>query len=365
LKIDIIIGTRPNFIKVAVLLKEIEKRNKISFKYDVRLIHTGQHYDDSLSKEILNDLEIRDPDILFTLKSSSINEITSEIILKYNEILNISKPQLCLIFGDVTSTMACAISAKRFNIKVAHVEAGLRSFDNQMPEEINRLITDSISDFCFATTENAVNNLKLNYNGFAKIHLVGNIMIDTLVYFKNKIETSKIVDKLNLKNKKYIILTLHRPSNVDNKNNLKDLLHLISNAASDYKIIFPVHPRTKKILEQIHNLNDNLILIEPLSYIHFINLLSNSIGIITDSGGITEESTYLKVPCITLRKNTERPETCEVGTNVLVGNGEDTILLIESLDNMINKNWKDSHVPKFWDGKTSSRILDVLDICSL
>lgn len=362
MKIDIIVGTRPNFIKSAILLKEIDLRVKNNVNYDVRLIHTGQHFDKKLSKEIFVDLEIREPDVKFNLSPGSINHITSEIILNYNRVLEKKKPDICLVFGDVTSTMACAIAAKRFNIKVAHVEAGLRSFDNSMPEEINRLITDSISDYLFTTTENAVQNLKKNYNGFGKIFFVGNVMIDTLIYFQSKISRPKFFNELNLEKSKYLILTLHRPSNVDDIEILSDLLKNICDAASSSTILFPVHPRTRKVLEKIDIQNQNLKIVEPFSYLDFIYFLKNSIGIITDSGGITEEATFLKIPCITMRENTERPETCEVGTNLLIGNGKNIQLLIESTTNMVNQKWKKSNIPDLWDGKASARILDILEM---
>lgn len=360
MKIDIIIGTRPNIVKAAALLREIKIKNKKKLYFEVRVIHTGQHYDNKLSKDILEELEIGEPDILFTLEPGSINEITASIIKEYNKVLLESKPDICLVFGDVTSTMACAIAAKRFNVKIAHVEAGLRSFDNSMPEEINRLITDSISDILLATSEYAVQNLKLNYNGFGNIFLVGNIMIDTLIHFRSKIDSSSVIQDLKINGKKYIILTLHRPSNVDDKIKLNQILKGICDAVPEVKIVFPVHPRTRKILGNSEYISKNLIIIEPLSYINFIKLLKESIGIVTDSGGITEEATYLKIPCVTVRENTERPETITIGSNVLVSWNENLEEVKMYLGKMLRNDWKTSNIPELWDGNTSSRILDLL-----
>ena len=339
-------GARPNFIKIAPLLKVFEKEKKIKTVF----INTGQHYDKALSENIIKDLGLRKPDLNLGIGSDShINQI-SKVMIKYEKFLKLEKPNLVIVFGDVNSTIAAALTAKKNGIKVAHVEAGLRCYDDELPEEINRRLTDSISDILFTPSLNENKNLEKE-NIKKNVFFVGNIMIDSLVHFfkKNKIK-SKFFDV-------DCILTLHRPENVDDEKQLRNILKKLKGLAKRYKILFPIHPRTKKNLEKFNLFEDlekisNLILSAPLSYSEFLIQLKASKFIITDSGGIQEESSFLQVPCYTLRKNTERPITISMGTNKLVK--LDSIKLLG-----IRKTLKVKKIPK-WDGKTSQRILKVL-----
>ena len=354
MKIDIIAGARPNFIKIAPVIEAIKKKNKISF----RLIHTGQHYDKNMSDNFFEELGIPIPNINFNAGGGTQTEQTSKIMISYENLLMQNKPDLCMVFGDVTSTMACSIVAKKFNIKVAHVEGGIRSFDLSMPEEINRMITDSITDYFFTTSEYANTNLKNLGIENDKIFYVGNTMIDSLVKNMNRLKKPKLFDDLNLKSKEFFVLTMHRPANVDEHNKLKEFLLKIEALSKNLKIIFPCHPRTGLIMKQI-KLKSNLIKITPpLSYLEFNFLVKNSKCVITDSGGITEEATFLGIPCMTLRDNTERPETIEFGTNELIGT--DPKNLESFFKKLFNKKWKRGSIPKYWDGRTSERIVSHL-----
>tara|TARA_B100000989_G_C19525522_1_gene466631 strand:- start:175 stop:1257 length:1083 start_codon:yes stop_codon:yes gene_type:complete len=355
--IDIIAGARPNFMKIAPLIKELRKRKK--FKY--RLIHTGQHFDSNMSKAFFDDLKLPKPDIHFKITGKTHSEQTGQIMNAYEKVLKKNSPSLVVVVGDVNSTLAASIVAKKMQVKVAHVEAGLRSKDFTMPEEINRILTDSISDFFFTTTKLASENL-IN-SGFKKKNIfhVGNLMIDSLKQSIKNFENPKLLKKYNLEEKDFLILTIHRPNNVDNKKNFNNLLHKISKAAKGKKIIFPIHPRSKKNLSNHQVFSKNLKILNPLPYNEFIFLLSKSKGVLTDSGGITEESSYLNIPCITLRDNTERPETEALGTNFLIGSNPSQKNLKNSLDLMFSGNWKSKNkIPK-WDGQTAERICNVLD----
>ncbi len=356
--IDLIVGTRPNFIKIAGIIKEIKLFNQNSFKKEkinFRLIHTGQHYSSSLSDSFFNELNIDKPHINLKVKSGSQSTQTSKIMIRYEEILKRKKPSLCLVVGDVNSTMACAITAKKMNIKVAHVEAGLRSNDNSMPEEINRIVTDSITDYFFTTSRYANDNLiKLGFNK-KNIHFVGNTMIDTLKSSIQSIVEPQFYKKLDLERKKYFLMTLHRPSNVDDKKKLSALLKNLSKLVYPSKIIFPAHLRTLKMIDRKLVIPINLKIMKPSSYLKFIFLLKNSMAVITDSGGVTEEATVLKVPCLTLRTTTERPETVAQGSNILIGN--DFQKLKKYINKIKNKKWKKSFIPHKWDGNASRRII--------
>ena len=320
MKILSVVGTRPNFIKLGALVNEIKK-------HDVEhlLVHTGQHYDDKMSKLFFDDLEMSKPDINLGVGSGSYGEQIGNIILKLEKVLIKEKPDLVVVVGDVNSTFAGALIAKQLGIKVAHVEAGLRSFDLTMPEEINRMLTDKISDFLFTTEESGNVNLLNEDVGKNKIFFVGNVMIDTLLKHKEKANKSDILGKLNVEKNNYCVLTLHRPSNVDKKEDFENVLSVLDTIQEKIKIVFPVHPRTKKNIE-LFNLDgtikkmENLIITEPLGYLDFLCLMANSKFVLTDSGGIQEETTVLNVPCITLRENTERPVTVEQGTNLIVRN---------------------------------------------
>lgn len=354
--IDLIAGARPNFIKIASIIRAI--KNNPSKILDYRLIHTGQHYDKNMSESFFNDLNIPKPDYNLNSRSGTQAEQTAKIMIEYEKILFLKRPDLCLVVGDVNSTLACSITAKKFNIKVAHVEAGIRSGDMSMPEEINRIVTDSITDFFFTTSIHANENLLKNGVGKKNIFFVGNTMIDTLKHNLNKLKQPKFWSDYNLSFKNYIVITLHRPSNVDNKKVLMSILNHIIKYSRNYAIIFPVHPRTKKNLGKINFKENNLNLVDPLGYLEFIYLLKNCKAVITDSGGISEETTVLNIPCITLRNSTERPETVLVGTNTLVG--ENILNIKSSLDNIFDNKIKKGKVPKLWDGNTGERIVKSL-----
>ncbi len=356
--IDIICGARPNFIKISPIIREIDLlKKKSALKFSYRIVHTGQHYNKSMSSSFFEELGIPQPHINLSIKSGSHAEQTSGIMIKYEKLLNANKPSLCLVVGDVNSTLACSLVAKKFNIKIAHVEAGLRSGDMQMPEEINRIVTDSISDYFFTTSIHANKNLLLEGKSKSQIFFVGNTMIDTLIYFKNKLVKPKIFKKCKLVKNDYFVLTLHRPLNVDKKSNFKKILDQISLNSGSKKIVYPAHPRTSENLHKMR-LQKNIIVTNPMSYLEFLYLIKNSAAVITDSGGITEETTYLKIPCLTIRENTERPETVILGSNILIGNN--FIKLKKYLSKINKKKWKKSEVPKKWDGKTSKRIVKVI-----
>ena len=356
--ITIVAGARPNFMKIAPIIEAIDKRKNHGFNINYRLVHTGQHYDKNLSASFFKELNIPPPNINFAIKSSSQAEQTAAIMISFEKDLEQNSCDLVMVVGDVTSTMACTIVAKKAGIKVAHVEAGIRSGDMNMPEEINRIVTDSLTDYFFTTSKYA--NKNLTKLGVAKenIFFVGNVMIDTLL--KNKLRFTKpsIWETLKLKPRKYMVITLHRPSNVDEKQQLSTLINQIVKLSKDYPIIFPVHPRTKKILEMLNLSFKNLHYVNPLSYLNFNYLVKNAFAVLTDSGGVTEEATIMNVPCITFRDSTERPETCEVGTNVLVGADPDKIS--NAFKTLFSKKWKNGSVPKLWDGNAAERIIDQL-----
>jgi|TARA_B100001964_G_C14187550_1_gene579402 UDP-N-acetylglucosamine 2-epimerase (non-hydrolysing) len=360
MKIVSIVGTRPNFMKIAPLVRELKKH-----KIEHILVHTGQHYDDEMSKLFFDDLELPKPDEhLVAGTNEEFKDPKSFLKVTITEALKRHNPDLVIVVGDVNSTVAGAKAAHDLGIKVAHVEAGLRSFDKDMPEEINRTETDKISDFLFTTEKSGNDNLLKEGISKDKVFFVGNVMIDTLLNHKEKAENSKILKKLGLEKNNYSVLTLHRPSNVDTKVGFENIISILDGVQSKIKIVFPVHPRTRKNIQSF-DLNNkmksmkNLILTGPLGYLDFLHLMSNSKLMLTDSGGIQEETTVLGIPCITLRKNTERPVTVEQGTNLLVSTDKDKVIekSIEIIDNKINiKN----RIPKLWDGKAAGRIVNIL-----
>ena len=356
-KIIIVAGARPNFMKISPIINELDKR-KVKFEY--RIVHTGQHYDKKMSEDFFKELNIPSPHINLNAKIGSQAIQTSSIIESFEKYLIEEKNiKLVIVVGDVNSTMACAISAKKLNILVAHVEAGIRSYDRTMPEEINRLIVDSISDIFFVTTKNAQKILIEEGKNPKDIYLVGNTMIDTLFLNKPRFIEPDIFKKNKLEVKNYVVITLHRPSNVDNPEKLYQILNSIK-YKSKVNLVFVVHPRTLKIIKDSNIDTQGFIIVSSLSYLRFNYLVSNSMCVITDSGGITEETTVLGIPCITLRENTERPETVEIGTNILLGNNYEKIHMYLELAKL-NK-WKKHSVPKYWDGKTSKRIVDILEM---
>tara|TARA_R110000744_G_scaffold114513_2_gene214190 strand:+ start:2561 stop:3706 length:1146 start_codon:yes stop_codon:yes gene_type:complete len=358
MKISIVAGARPNFMKIAPIIDAIKIKQNQGLDISFRLIHTGQHYDKNLSDTFFQELGIPLPNINLEVKSGSQAEQTAAIMIGFEKELSKFPSDLVLVVGDVTSTMACSIVAKKEGVKVAHVEAGIRSGDLLMPEEINRIVTDSLTDFYFTTSTYANENLlKLGVEE-SKIFFVGNVMIDTLLKNISKFNEPPIFNALGLNSQKYIVLTLHRPSNVDEEKVFADLMRNISRIAKDFKIIFPVHPRTKKLLEGLDLNLPNVHYIEPLGYLQFNFLVKNSFLVMTDSGGITEETTVMGIPCLTLRNSTERPETCDFGTNMLIGS--DVGLMEEAITKIVAGKWKKGSVPELWDGNAATRIVEVL-----
>ncbi len=355
MKITIVAGARPNFIKIAPIIHEIKKRKNAGSPISFRLVHTGQHYDKNLSDTFFDELNIPDPDINLNVQSGSQAEQTGAIMQGFEKELQKNPTDLVLVVGDVTSTMACAIVAKKAHIKVAHIEAGIRSGDLKMPEEINRIVTDSITDYFFTTSKLATSTLLSNGVLDENIFFVGNVMIDTLMKNLPLLKEPTIWNQLSLQKKKYFVLTLHRPSNVDSLDSFSELLRLIVEKSEGIPIVFPVHPRTQKILTDAALTFDNLHFISPQGYRSFIYLIQQSKAVFTDSGGITEEASVLNIPCITFRDSTERPETCELGTNMLVGNDSNEINI--AFDRLFTSQWKKGQSIPLWDGNTSERII--------
>jgi UDP-N-acetylglucosamine 2-epimerase (non-hydrolysing) len=357
-KIDIIAGARPNFMKIAPIIEAIKKEQSIGKSIEYRLIHTGQHFDKKMSGNFFEELGIPTPDINLGAGGGTQAEQTAAIMIGYEKVLIDAPADICLVVGDVTSTMACAIVAKKQMIKVVHVEAGIRSYDMTMPEEINRMVTDSISDYFYTTSERANENLRKTGIEQNRIVFVGNTMIDTLLKNINRFKKPSIFDLASLKPKQYFVLTLHRPANVDGEANLKTLLDKIIESSRGLPIVFPVHPRTAKNLQNLGINAPNLHMVEPLSYLEFNYLVQHSMAVVTDSGGITEETTQMSVPCITLRNNTERPETIDIGTNELIGTNPDNVP--PAFEKLFSGNWKKGGIPPLWDGKTAERIVSHL-----
>ena len=358
MNVDIIVGTRPNFMKVAPIIRAIEELPTENRKLSYRLIHTSQHYDFNMSKSFFEQLGIPAPHNNFNISSGSITQQTANIMLEYEKLLKSKVSDLCLVVGDVTSTMACAITAKRFNIKIAHVEGGIRSGDLSMPEEINRILTDSISDIFFTTSKSADENLRKSGISADKIHFVGNTMIDTLMYNIDRLKKPSFWTSFGFEKKNYFVLTLHRPSNVDEVESLLSILERVAKGGRSLPIVFPVHPRTKRSLLNFDLPYSNILLVEPQPYLEFIYLVKNSKAVITDSGGITEEATVLNVPCITLRDSTERPETVTIGTNELVGSDYNKLNIF--MHKIFDEEWKSGCVPEKWDGYAAERVVDYL-----
>ena len=358
MKITIVAGARPNFIKIAPIIKAIQTKQAEGTSLSFRLVHTGQHYDKNLSATFFEELNIPQPDANLEVKSGSQAEQTAAILIAFEKELIQNPCDLVLVVGDVNSTMACAIVAKKMHTKVAHVEAGIRSGDVTMPEEINRIVTDSITDYFFTTSLWAAENL-LKYGAeSSSIHFVGNVMIDTLYQNLNRISAPNFWNSYALETGNYIILTLHRPSNVDEENSLVDLLKGIDHMVGDKKVIFPIHPRTKAILGEQNLSFKNILMIEPQGYLNFMYLIKNSFAVVTDSGGISEETTVLGIPCFTIRTTTERPETIHIGTNYLVGT---SLFNLEKIFGEFLQNGpKNAGIPALWDGKASERIITII-----
>ena len=359
MKLTIIAGARPNFMKIAPIIHAIQKakgeRPKAKSQIEYRLIHTGQHYDKNMSDTFFEELNIPMPHANLGVGSGTQAEQTAGIMIAFEKELMQNPTDLVIVVGDVTSTMACSIVAKKLNTKVAHVEAGIRSWDLTMPEEINRMVTDSLADYFFTTTEIANENLRRFGAREDQIFYVGNVMIDTLLANMDRFCKPDVFDSLRLKEKEYIILTMHRPGNVDEAEKLKALMSEIVNNVHGLPIIFPIHPRTAKIFTDLGIQADNLFIVEPMGYLEFNYMVKHSKAVITDSGGITEETTVMGIPCITLRDNTERPETCTIGTNELIGTNPNAIK--PALEKLFSGNWKKGGIPELWDGSTSDRII--------
>ncbi|HBR18943.1 MAG: UDP-N-acetylglucosamine 2-epimerase [Planctomycetes bacterium GWC2_45_44] len=360
IKIICVCGARPNFMKIAPLMKAFNQ----SGKFQTLLVHTGQHYDQKMSTLFFDELNIPKPDINLEVGSGSHAVQTAEVMKRFEPVVLDFKPDYVLVVGDVNSTIACGMVAVKIGVKLIHVEAGLRSFDRSMPEEINRVLTDSISDILFVTEQSGIDNLKNEGVNSDKVYLVGNVMIDTLLANKDKAEKSDILEKLYLEKKKYAVITLHRPSNVDDMNNLEKIISAFEVIQKDLKLVFPIHPRTKKNIEGSSlqarvTAMTNLILLEPVGYLDFLKLTANAAIVITDSGGIQEETTILGVPCMTLRENTERPVTVAEGTNRLIH--IDTQDIIKHYNQIKSANFEaKGRIPKFWDGKAAERIAQIL-----
>jgi len=358
MKITLIAGARPNFIKIAPIIHAIQKAKKEGEAIDYRLVHTGQHYDKKMSETFFKQLNIPHPDVNLACGGGSQAEQTAAIMLAFEKEITSNPTDLVMVVGDVTSTMACSIVAKKLNIKVAHVEAGIRSWDRSMPEEINRMLTDSITDVFFTTSTLAGENLRKEGHKKEQIHFVGNVMIDSLRANESRFLQPAIWKTLGLKEKQYLVMTMHRPANVDEEAKLKAFIEIIDQNTAGMPVIFPIHPRTKGIVQKANIQTKNIQLIEPLGYLEFNYLVKYAKGVLTDSGGITEETTVMNVPCITLRDNTERPETVTIGSNELIGTHPKKIK--PALEKLLSGHWKQAQIPEKWDGKAASRILAIL-----
>ncbi len=357
-KIHLIVGARPNFMKMAPLYKEFAK---YPGQFEVKLIHTGQHYDERMSKFFFDDLKMPQPDEYLEVGSGTHGKQTAKIMERYEKVILENKPDLVIVAGDVNSTAACAIDAVKLHIPVAHLEAGLRSNNRNMPEEINRILTDAISDYLLTPSIDGDENLIKEGIPEEKIFFVGNIMIDSLINHQQEARNSKILEISGIE-KNFALITLHRPSNVDNEKGLLTILKAFQKISKKIKLVFPIHPRTAKQIKnfELQKMVDdmqNLFLIEPVGYFDFLKLQMEAKFILTDSGGIQEESTYFGVPCLTLRPQTERPITIWEGTNQLVKLR--TADIIRAADQILLGNIKKGKIPKFWDGKTAQRIVNI------
>ncbi|TYB79048.1 non-hydrolyzing UDP-N-acetylglucosamine 2-epimerase [Bizionia myxarmorum] len=358
MKITLVAGARPNFMKIAPIVHAIQNAKSKGKDIDFRLIHTGQHYDEKMSGNFFEQLEIPEPHANLEAGGGTQAEQTAAIMMRFEKELMDNPTNLVLVVGDVTSTMACAITAQKMQIKVAHVEAGIRSGDWTMPEEINRLITDAITNYFFTTSELANENLRKTGVEENQIFFVGNTMIDTLLKQRPNFKKPEVWDALRLKEKEYIVMTLHRPANVDEESKLKELMDEIINNSQNLPLIFPVHPRTAKILEGLGVSHPRLHMVEPLSYLEFNYLVERAKAVVTDSGGITEEASIMNVPCMTLRDNTERPETMSLGTNELLGT--DPKAIQPAMKKLFEGNWKQNQEIPMWDGHCAERIIEIL-----
>jgi UDP-N-acetylglucosamine 2-epimerase (non-hydrolysing) len=357
--IDLIAGARPNFMKIAPIIDAIRSAQGRGSRLRHRLIHTGQHYDRNMSGAFFEQLGIPAPDVNLEVGAGTQAEQTGAIMVRYEKVLLQARSDLCLVVGDVTSTMACAIAAQKLGVRVAHVEAGIRSGDWSMPEEINRRVTDSISNYFFTTSERANENLRRSGVEEDRIRFVGNTMIDTLLKHRARFRPPAIWGTAELRSREYFVLTLHRPANVDGEETLRRMLEEVLRATRGLPVVFPVHPRTARTLQRLALQAPQLHPIEPLGYLEFNYLVEQAKAVITDSGGVTEETTVLGVPCLTLRDSTERPETVTLGTNELIGT--DPARVGPALDRVFAGAWKRGGIPPLWDGRTGERIVQQLE----
>ena len=353
-RITLVAGARPNFMKIAPIVHAIIKDGSM----DYRLVHTGQHYDKVMSDTFFEELNIPKPDVNLGCGGGSQAEQTAKIMEAFEQDLMENKTDLVVVVGDVTSTMACTIAAKKIHVDVAHVEAGIRSYDMTMPEEVNRMVTDSLADYFFTTTEDAKLLLENRNVNPSAVYFVGNVMIDTLMANYERLRKPDFYDRMNLKQGEYLVLTMHRPNTVDNIAHFDLMLREICENANGLPIVFPIHPRTAKMMTANGLSFSNLHLVEPLGYLEFNYLVRNSKAVVTDSGGVTEETTVMGIPCMTLRDNTERPETCSVGTNELIGTDPQNIA--PAMKRLMSGEWKKGGIPEKWDGHAAERIVDII-----
>lgn len=353
-KVLVCVGTRPNLIKITQLEKAFKEYPSLEYV----LLHTGQHYDEQMNEIFFNQLKIKKPDFQFKLQSTTQIAQIAEIMIKFEAVCRELNPDLVMVPGDVNSSFACAFVANRLQIPVAHIESGLRSFDHSMPEEVNRILIDKMSQLHFVTEESGIHNLQQEGHDSDSIRYVGNSMIDSLISFMPHIDRCAISSKLGLEKEGYILATFHRPVNVDSPDNLREIVSIVEHALKYGKVVFPIHPRTRQNLKKfditLDLSNPELLLTEPLGYIEFLHLVKNAKIVLTDSGGVQEETTFLQVPCLTVRPNTERPVTIDIGTNQLVPLDAKTI--DQTIKNLLQGEIK-SQIPPYWDGRSSERIL--------
>lgn len=356
-KILIVVGTRPNFIKVTQFKKV---NTQLGSPFDIKIVHTGQHYDDKMADVFFRQFELT-PDYFLNIPAESANTQMAEIMIRLEKVLKEFTPSLVMVVGDVNSTFAAALTANKTGYKIAHIESGLRSYDRSMPEEINRILTDEITDYFFVTEQNGIDNLIAENKQKESVFFVGNTMIDTLVAFEDKIQKDKILENLKIKRQEYALMTMHRPATVDFSDGLTKLINIIDFITASMHLVFPIHPRTTAKLEHFGLMdrirsNKKLILTEPLDYFSFQKLTEGSKFVITDSGGIQEETTFRQIPCLTLRPNTERPSTITIGTNELVP--FDDLIVKGKIESIKDGSYKKGEVPPLWDGNATRRILE-------
>ena len=357
-KIISVVGARPNFIKIAPVHRAFEKYEP---EFQHLICHTGQHFDEKMSKIFFDELNMPKPAFYLGISGGSHAIQTARIMTEFEQILLSEKPDMIVVPGDVNSTMACSLVASKMGIPIAHVEAGLRSFDRTMPEEINRLVTDALSDLLFVSEESGMKHLKNEGIDDSKVHFVGNVMIDSLVSYLPNIKESGVLAELELTEKEFILVTFHRPANVDHPDYLIELIDFLNELSASKKVVFPIHPRTRNNLKTnnlLDRIGENILLLDPVGYIDFLRLTMTARLVVTDSGGIQEETTWLGVPCVTVRDNTERPVTVTIGTNTLAGTNLKKVRT--AVKEVLDGNLKNGKIPDLWDGKTAERIAKII-----